>query len=96
MTDQQNNNNKKPSAELTKLLIDIKTTIEKLKGLYDTTDKKASEEGYSTDEIYDFANNINVVNNIITTTTNTQQDTQLTNNNNNNNNNNNIFYSHFQ
>lgn len=57
MTEEQNTKkNKKPSQELTKLLIDLKTTISTLKELYQTIDKRAQVEGYSIEEIYDIAN----------------------------------------
>jgi hypothetical protein len=87
MTEEQNTK-KQPSPKLTKLLIDIKITIEKLKELYKIVDKKTLEEGFSTDEIYDIANNdIDIA-----TITTTKQHIQIKNNNNNNN----ISYPHFQ
>jgi len=52
----QNNNNKQPSKELTNLLVNLKKSISDLKEIYQTIDKKALEEGFSIDEIYDIAN----------------------------------------
>jgi hypothetical protein len=40
-----NNNNKQPSKELQNYLVELKSSIEKLKDLYKTIDKKAIEEG---------------------------------------------------
>ena len=45
-------------------MIEIKTTVEKLKELYQIVDKKSLSEGYNTDDIYEIANDID-----ITTTT---------------------------
>jgi hypothetical protein len=56
MTEQNNYNNKQPSQELFNLLVELKITISKLKGLYKTIDKKALEEGFSIEEIYELAN----------------------------------------
>ncbi len=53
---QNNNSNKQPSQELTKLLVNLKTSISDLKELYRTIDKRALEEGFSIEEIYDIAN----------------------------------------
>jgi hypothetical protein len=56
MTQNNNNNNKQPSQELTNLLVNLKRSISDLKEIYQTIDKKALEEGFSIDEIYDIAN----------------------------------------
>ena len=56
--DDNNNNNssKQPSQELHKYLVELKTTISTLKALFNTIDKKAQDEGFSFDEIYEIAN----------------------------------------
>jgi hypothetical protein len=51
-----NKNNKQPSRELTNLLVNLKRSISDLKEIYLTIDKKALEEGFSIEEIYDIAN----------------------------------------
>jgi hypothetical protein len=70
-------NNKQPSKELLNHLVELKTIMEKLKDLYKTIDKKAIEEGFSIDEIYEIdASTKSVVattpNNTITTNTTTK------------------------
>ena len=56
MTLDNKNNNKQPSQELSNLLVQLKANISTLKGLYHAIDKKALEEGFSIEEIYDIAN----------------------------------------
>ena len=46
-------NKKQPSKELVNLVIELKATIAKLKDLYKRIDKKALEEGFSDEEIYE-------------------------------------------
>lgn len=60
MTQEQSNNNKQPSQELFNLLVQLKTNISTLKDLYHAIDKKALEEGFSIEEIYEIANATNV------------------------------------
>lgn len=100
------NNNKQPSQELLKYLIELKTTISKLKELYKAIDKKAAEEGFSIDEIYEIANitdiPITTQKSIETTTTTPNQSITTTNTTNNNNNKNEEtkyfqrYFQHFQ
>ena len=101
MTEEQNNknNNQKQqlSKELLNYLIELKTTISKLKEIYQTIDKKAQEEGFSSDDIYDIANAITddvTLRSIVTMPDNNKQTT--TTKNTTINNNNNILYSYFQ
>jgi hypothetical protein len=57
MTTERNNTNKQqPSRGLFDLLLELKITISELKELYKKIDKKAIEEGFSIDEIYEIAN----------------------------------------
>ena len=56
MNNDNNNSSKQPSPELNKLLVELKTTISTIKELYQTIDKRALEEGFSIDEIYEIAN----------------------------------------
>ena len=93
-----NNNKKQPSPELLNYLIEIKTCIEKLKELYKIVDKKSLSEGFSTDDIYELANNdIDIA--TITQQHNTNQ--KITNTNTNNKDNNTkdnfpLYFQHFQ
>jgi hypothetical protein len=87
-------NNKKPSPELLNYLIEIKTCVERLKELYKIVDRKSQLEGYSTDEVYELANNIDIA-------TTTKQHTQKITNNNIDNktkdaNNFPLYFQHFQ
>jgi hypothetical protein len=56
MTTEQNNKQRQPSQGLFELLLELKITISELKELYKKIDKKAVEEGFSIDEIYELAN----------------------------------------
>jgi hypothetical protein len=56
MTTEQNNKQRQPSQGLFELLLELKITISALKELYNKIDKKAREEGFSIDEIYEIAN----------------------------------------
>jgi hypothetical protein len=83
MTKEQNNNNNKqqPSQELFNLLVELKMTISKLKELYKTIDKKALEEGFTIDDIYELANITDASTKAIietTTTTTTPNQTTIT------------------
>ncbi len=80
-------NNKPPSQELTELLAELKISISKLKELYKTIDKKAVEEGFSIEEVYEIANVTDVKLKSIATMpddNNNQKTTNTTTNNNNN------------
>jgi hypothetical protein len=75
--------NNKPSQELLNYLIELKTCIAKLKELYKTIDKKAIEEKFSIDELYDIANITDIsTKSIEKTTTPDQTKTAKTDNNN--------------
>jgi hypothetical protein len=80
--------NKQPSQELLNYLIELKTSIAKLKDLYKIIDKKAIEEGFSIDEIYEIANITDIpqksIETATTTTSNNQSITNTTTNSNNN------------
>jgi hypothetical protein len=55
-TEQNNKQQQQPSQGLFELLLELKITISELKELYKKIDKKAIEEGFSIDEIYEIAN----------------------------------------
>ncbi len=84
MTTEQNNNQQQPSRGLFELLLELKITISELKELYKKIDKKALEEGFTIDEIYELANitdvpaKLSVVGAEPTTTTTTTPSNQTT------------------